>query len=136
MLRRILTKVIASAREKLGGALKKALYLESGELRSAQEAANAFEAACREAEAAGSVSAAASDKWDAAVDIQVALIREGYLSPIGSNIHREGKAVKKVLHTSGVESTNALLKKLTQRNFGPELGIRIFSFFVIKVTHF
>ncbi|KAI9093509.1 hypothetical protein DFS34DRAFT_267126 [Phlyctochytrium arcticum] len=77
-------------------------------------------------------SAASVEKWNATVEANAQLIRDGCLYMNGSNTYEEHNEKVELLHTSGVESTYALLKKLSNRQMGPELALRLLSFFVIK----
>ncbi|KAI9103902.1 hypothetical protein DFS34DRAFT_691371 [Phlyctochytrium arcticum] len=122
-------------RPRVAGALKAALYTESKDLRPPEEAAVAFETACQSVDRNNSISAASLEKWSGTVEANAQLIRDGCLHMNGSNTYEENNEKVKLLHTSGLESTNALLKKLSNRQMGPELALRLLSFFVIKPNH-
>ncbi|KAI9092847.1 hypothetical protein DFS34DRAFT_652808 [Phlyctochytrium arcticum] len=68
LMNRILSKISDKPeRARVAGALKAALYIESKDLRPPEEAAVAFEIACRSVDCNNSISAASLEKWNGTV---------------------------------------------------------------------
>ncbi|KAI9104611.1 hypothetical protein DFS34DRAFT_682487 [Phlyctochytrium arcticum] len=139
VIKRILDKVAdKDIKKKLHRKLSRALYLPDdqdedldGEHRNAAEAAIAFQAACDDITST-EIGQRSLSEWNGTVGNNVGLIRDGYLQSPGSNVLIENGVTYKLLHTSGVESTNALLKSLVARRVSYKVGVRILHFFVVE----
>ncbi|KAI9104883.1 hypothetical protein DFS34DRAFT_663914 [Phlyctochytrium arcticum] len=118
--------------------IREALYYTEGELKGElkehTQAAKDFKAACNTVVRADlNQGSDAWREWQGSVKNNTFLIANGFASMDGRiNLHYEQDTHWKLLHSSGVESTNNLLSQLSKRKMGPKLAVWILYCFVVE----
>ncbi|KAI9088535.1 hypothetical protein DFS34DRAFT_675979 [Phlyctochytrium arcticum] len=116
--------------------LREALYYTEGELKEHTQAAKDFKAACNTVVRADlNQGSDARKEWQGSVKNKTFLIANGFVSMDSrNNFHYKQDTQWKLLHSSGVESTNNLLSQLSKRKMGPKSAVRILYCFVVALA--
>ncbi|KAI9104027.1 hypothetical protein DFS34DRAFT_668880 [Phlyctochytrium arcticum] len=116
--------------------LREALYYTEGELKEHTQAAKDFKAACNTVVRADlNQGSDARKEWQGSVKNKTFLIANGFVSMDSrNNFHYKQDTQWKLLHSSGVESTNNLLSQLSKRKMGPKSAVRILYCFVVALV--